>query len=171
MQKSKLYRVDQRVDRGTQNYTYKVVMFFFDSLEVGHHNGGFSSFSRAGQTNNAEGSFFLTFRSNREIFFCSFFRLSGWWGNERNYFCFFERKTPSLFNCFSNFITWCSESYLGLVWHFAKRFFLKIWIFSLSSMNFFFAVGSFSVCVFLFSLFVFVFREQEMMMRWRIWYM
>ena len=108
--------------------------------------------------------FFLTFRSNREIFFCSFFRLSGWWGNERNYFCFFERKTPSLFNCFSNFITWCSESYLGLVWHFAKRFFLKIWIFSLSSMNFFFAVGSFSVCVFLFSLFVlFLFFESK---RW-----
>merc|ERR1712051_779525 len=114
MQKSKLYRVDQRVDRGTQNYTscriyYTLIqsshVFFFDSLEVGHLIGGFfSSFSRAGQTNNAEGSFFfLTFRSNREIFFCSFFRLSGWWGNERNYFCFFERKTPSLFNCFSNF--------------------------------------------------------------------
>jgi len=71
-------------------------MFFFDSLEVGHLIGVFSSFSGAGQTNNAEGSFFLTFRSNREIFFCSFFlTLRGWLGNERyslRLFLFFERK-------------------------------------------------------------------------------
>jgi len=84
-------------------------MFFFDSLEVGHLIGVFSSFSGAGQTNNAEGSFFLTFRSNREIFFCSFFliRLRGWWGNERyslRLFLFFERK-HHLFSMFFKLIT------------------------------------------------------------------
>jgi len=71
-------------------------MFFFDSLEVGHLIGVFSSFSGAGQTNNAEGFFFLTFRSNREIFFVHFcFKDKGVVGNERyslRLFLFFERK-------------------------------------------------------------------------------
>merc|ERR1719330_2227498 len=106
--------------------------------------------------------FFLTFRSNREIFFffglgqkkkagvfffCSFFRLSGCWGNESNYFCFFERK-HHLFSLFFKLIT-DVRSHIGLVWHFAMRFFFLDFDFSLSSMIFFFfAVGSFSICVF-----------------------
>ena len=131
----------------------------------------FSSFSGAGQTNNAEGSFFLTFRSNREIFFCCsfFFRLRGVGGGMKGIlliiFVFLRENTIS-FQLFFKLIT-DVRSHIGLVWHFA-RFFLDLDFF-LFRRWFFFAVGSFSVCVFLFSLFFF--REQEMMMRWRIWYM
>ena len=100
----------------------------------------FSSFSGAGQTNNAEGSFFLTFRSNREIFFLLFifFRLRGMGGgNERysfNYFCFFERK-HHLFSIVFQTYNWCSESYrIGLAF---RAVFLRFGFFSLSSMIFF----------------------------------
>merc|ERR1719382_2369970 len=130
----------------------------------------FSSFSRAGQTNNAEGFFFLTFRSNREIFFCSFFRLSGWWGNERNYFCFFERKTPSLFKLFFKLYNLMFGVIFRIGLAFRKAFFsLDLDFFSFVDDFFFRSRIFFCLRFFVFFIcFVFVFREQEMMMRWRI---
>jgi len=98
--------------------------------------------------------FFLTFRSNREIFLLFIFlRLRGMGGrNERysfNYFCFFERK-HHLFSIVFQTYNWCSESYrIGLAF---RAVFLRFGFF-LFRRWFFFAVGSFSVCVFLFSLF------------------
>ena len=149
-------------------------MFFFDSLEVGHLIGGFfSSFSRAGQTNNAEGSFFLTFRSNREIFFCSFFRLSGWWGEWKELFLFFWEKNTISFQLFFKLYNLMFGVIFRIGLAFRKAFFLKIWIFFSFVDEFFFRSRIFFCLRFFvfFICFVFVFREQEMMMRWRIWYM
>ena len=88
----------------------------------------FSSFSGAGQTNNAEGSFFLTFRSNREIFFVvHFFSVKGVGGGMKGIlliiFVFLRENTIS-FQLFFKLIT-DVRSHIGLVWHFA-RFFLDL---------------------------------------------
>ena len=148
----------------------------------------FSSFSGAGQTNNAEGSFFLTFRSNREIFFCCsfFFRLRGMGGgNERYSFNYFFERKHHLFSIVFQTYNWCSESYrIGLA--FRDAVFLRFGFFSLSSMIFFSQSDLFLFAFFVFSLFFSwkrsmqklqptfsrdFFSRAEMMMRWRIWYM
>lgn len=162
-------------------------MFFFDSLEVGHLIGVFLPFLELDKQIMQRVLFFLTFRSNREIFFCcSFFSVKGGgWGNERysfNYFCFFERK-HHLFSIVFQTYNWCSESYrIGLAF---RAVFLRFGFFSLSSMIFFrsriFFCLRFSFFFIFFvkaldaetATYVFTrfFSRAEMMMRWRIWYM
>jgi len=119
----------------------------------------FSSFSRAGQTNNAEGSFFLTFRSNREIFFVvvHFFKVKGVGGGMKGIlliiFVFLRENTIS-FQLFFKLIT-DVRSHIGLVWHFA-RFFLDLDFF-LFRRWFFFRSRIFFCLRFLF--FLYFFRE------------
>ena len=85
-------------------------------------------------------------------------------GEWKELFLFFWEKNTISFQLFFKLYNLMFGVIFRIGLAFRKAFFLKIWIFSLSSMNFFFAVGSFSVCVFLFSLFVlFLFFESK---RW-----
>lgn len=108
-------------------------MFFYDSLEVGHLIGVFLPFLELDkQIMQRVLFFFLTFRSNREIFFVVYFfsvkRVGGGMKGILLIIFVFLRENTISFQLFFKLIT-DVRSHIGLVWHFA-RFFLDLDFFS-----------------------------------------